>query len=102
MTPQSSQHNAESLNPFMTEADHIEASHLLRKSMGWFVYNIGLRHERVKDKNTVPNDQANNGKLNKYERMIKIHKFIKVKGTNHLMKQIQQTTKKSKINMKKE
>ena len=30
------------INPFMTEAD------LLRKSMDWFLYDIGLRHEKVK------------------------------------------------------
>ena len=29
----------------MTEADIID---LLRKSMDWFLYDIGLRHERVK------------------------------------------------------
>ena len=23
-------------------------THLLRESMGWFLYDIGLRHERVK------------------------------------------------------
>ena len=33
------------INPFMTEADII---YLLRKSMDWFLYDIGLRHERVK------------------------------------------------------
>ena len=26
-----------------------EVFHLLRKSMDWFLYDIGLRHERVKD-----------------------------------------------------
>ena len=29
----------------MTEAD---IRYLLRKSMDWFLYDIGLRHERVK------------------------------------------------------
>ena len=29
------------LNPFMTEAD------MRGKSMDWFLYDIGLRHERV-------------------------------------------------------
>ena len=33
-------------NPFMTEADIIWK--LLCKSMEWFLYDIGLRHERVK------------------------------------------------------
>ena len=27
---------------------HIETIDLLRKSMDWFLYDIGLRHERVK------------------------------------------------------
>ena len=26
---------------------HIETANLLRKSMDWFLYDIGLRHERV-------------------------------------------------------
>ena len=35
------------LNPFMTEAD------MLRKSMDWFLYDIGLRHERVMTREAV-------------------------------------------------
>ena len=42
-----------SFNPFMTEADIIEKfvsiSVSFYKSMNWFLYDIGLRHERVKD-----------------------------------------------------
>ena len=29
-------------NPFITEAD------IIYKPVGWFLYDIGLRHERVK------------------------------------------------------
>ena len=38
------------LNPFMTEADIIrnQSIDLQRKSMDWFLYDIDLRHERVK------------------------------------------------------
>ena len=36
---------------FMTEAAIIQKPvHLLRKSMDWFLYDNGLRHERVKTK----------------------------------------------------
>ena len=34
--------SSEGLNSYMTEAD------MLRKSMDWFLHDIGLRHERVK------------------------------------------------------
>ena len=37
---------ADGINPFMTEADIIEKP--VRKSMDWFLYDISLRHERVK------------------------------------------------------
>ena len=38
------------INPFMTEADikqKLETIDLWSKSMDWFLYDIGLRHERV-------------------------------------------------------
>ena len=38
----------EGFNPFMTEADSYRNIDLRSKSMDWSLYDIGLRHERVK------------------------------------------------------